>query len=378
VLAIDITEFLRNPIRTGIQRVVREILRHWPKEIRKEIVRFNPADRELRRVNPDIVQYCIDRALDPTPADQDSELALLAAIDAGSTERINPGRGDTLLVPELFAALDRVRFYKERIAAGVDFLPIVYDLLAWTDPEALNVPYVGGLNDYLACVFAAPRRSFISHSVRDVFRQRFLRGASAAEDCVMPLGCDSLRRSANVQTRHRPYFICVGALDGRKGQDAVYRAFLASGASRDHEIIFAGKVPREPRLEMLPLIRSDHRGVVVIDDPDDARLASLVQGARASFFVSRHEGFGLPAVESLYLGTPVVVADNLPAVSNLEPHGQIRLKNASEFGIAEAMNALSRGSEAARLRGAIGRLDLQTWERYARGVALWASRIRKN
>ena len=43
-LVIDCTELYINPVRTGIQRVVRELLRHWPHDrIRAHVARFDPA-----------------------------------------------------------------------------------------------------------------------------------------------------------------------------------------------------------------------------------------------------------------------------------------------------------------------------------------------
>src|ERR1035438_10382254 len=49
---------------------------------------------------------------------------------------------------------------------------------------------------------------------------------------------------------------------------------------------------------------------------DDAQLASLVRSARATAFASIAEGFGLPLLESLWLGAPCLCSDIAPMLEN--------------------------------------------------------------
>ena len=43
MIVLDATELVNNPVRTGIQRVVLELIRRWPADIPMQVAYFNPA-----------------------------------------------------------------------------------------------------------------------------------------------------------------------------------------------------------------------------------------------------------------------------------------------------------------------------------------------
>jgi glycosyltransferase involved in cell wall biosynthesis len=90
----------------------------------------------------------------------------------------------------------------------------------------------------------------------------------------------------------RPYVLFVGALEPRKAPD-VLAAAMPPGL--DLRVVGSGRVPVPGAI---------HEGRV-----DDARLATLYAGARVVAVPSLLEGFGLPGVEALAHGTPVVASD---------------------------------------------------------------------
>jgi glycosyltransferase involved in cell wall biosynthesis len=61
--------------------------------------------------------------------------------------------------------------------------------------------------------------------------------------------------------------------------------------------------------------------IVVLDPQPDSILHSLYAAAGCLFFPSRHEGFGLPVLESLAAGSPVVAGSAGATLEVLAGHG---------------------------------------------------------
>lgn len=99
----------------------------------------------------------------------------------------------------------------------------------------------------------------------------------------------------------RPYFLYVGNLRAHKNVDVVFRA-LARVSDCMLVVVMNDREGAERRAADLGV--ADR--VEVRSGLADEQLAELYRGAVATVFPSLVEGFGLPAVESIACGTPVV------------------------------------------------------------------------
>ena len=93
--------------------------------------------------------------------------------------------------------------------------------------------------------------------------------------------------------------------------------------------------------------------------------------ARAMLFPSVGEGFGIPPMEALQAGVPVVVSDTLPALEGLPGGGQIRLAEVSAGAIGQAVRRLLDDGVARALWADAAALDVPGWDVFARRVAAW-------
>lgn len=75
----------------------------------------------------------------------------------------------------------------------------------------------------------------------------------------------------------------------------------------DHELHLMSRVPPTERQRLTALAGSGR--LVFHDGADDATYRDVLRGATALVSASRDEGFGIPLVEAMGVGTPVVVSD---------------------------------------------------------------------
>ena len=111
------------------------------------------------------------------------------------------------------------------------------------------------------------------------------------------------------------YLLFYGALEPKKNVRRLIDAYLASGVDIPLLLVVAGGWQNDVELRLLAQHnqcaegqKRSGRGVHRLDYVSFARLATLIRGARAVVFPSLYEGFGLPVLESMVLGTPVVAS----------------------------------------------------------------------
>jgi glycosyltransferase involved in cell wall biosynthesis len=137
----------------------------------------------------------------------------------------------------------------------------------------------------------------------------------------------------------RPYLLAVGEITRRKGYDVLLRALAAADGDRV-SLVFAGPDGFDAEF-CRPLAR--HLGLadrtVFLGAVDDAQLATLYRDALALCFPSYAEGFGLPVLEAMAHGTPVVASD-LDAVREIAGDAACLVAPGDVAGWVEALSAV--------------------------------------
>ena len=200
-------------------------------------------------------------------------------------------------------------------------------------------------------------------------------GIDAACIGVVPHGSDHLSATpvdGRILQRHglesTPYLLAVASANPTKNLAALVAAFGRqpdAGATRlvivggSNERVFSGTT-----------VEGDPPGVMRTGPVTDGELKALYEHATALMFPSTYEGFGLPPLEAMACGTPVLayrippLVEALGDAAALVPHGD-------DAGLRAALRALVLDSDERDARIAAGRrcADRYTWAATAEATA---------
>ena len=138
-------------------------------------------------------------------------------------------------------------------------------------------------------------------------------GVDAGKITVVHLGTSRLAEPAESAVPAVPYLLFVGSIDRRKGLDTLLDGFARASLADTH-LVLVGPDGHEASVirDQVVALGIDHH-VDLRGHVDDAELAALYSRAIAFCFPSRAEGFGLPVLEAMAAGTPVLASD-LPII----------------------------------------------------------------
>lgn len=305
--------------------------------------------------------------------------------DAFGVERVRP----VLLVPERAAFMARSKYLRE---IGLD-MPVRYrrskhDLdLAWYPWNgvswAASLPMVATLHD--ASLFACPPQDpLVREREQRPFRVAVTQARRIITDSefsktelvryldinpdmidVIYLGVSATfaRAESPSDTEGLRYLLFVGEPERRKGLPVLLEAIaqLPAQLRESLELVVAGASGQYPLPTTPESVRVRSVGWV-----DDMTLASLYRHALALVYPSEYEGFGLPILEAMAVGTPVIASDTS---SSREAGGSaalyVPLSNAAALAAAIGSVA-SAPSLAEDLRGRGQKhAAVRTWQRTA-------------
>jgi glycosyltransferase involved in cell wall biosynthesis len=194
-------------------------------------------------------------------------------------------------------------------------------------------------------------------------------GIAAERMVVAPLGVSPLAAPAPAPERPPPgYLLTVGESSPRKGYAVVLHALAHLDGT--HRLVMAGPpAGDEARLRQLIAGLGLRERVTRVGAVSDSMLAGLYAGALALCFPSVSEGFGLPLLEAMSAGVPVLASD-IPSTREVVGEAAIYLDRWDERAWAEAIEGLARDPSLRSRLSAAGRrrAGAFTWERTAKAT----------
>jgi len=313
-LLLDISELVQRDARSGIQRVVRSVLR--------ELLDNPPPGYLVEPVYATVDQgYRYARTY---------TLGLLACPQGlYSDEPVEFHSGDMFLgldlQPHVVAAQQAFYRYLRRVGVAVHF--VVYDLLPVTLPQAFSPGAADHHNQWLSVVTEGDGAVCISAAVADELRAwtrehgkprlrpfhvaSFHLGAdigSSAPSTGMPAEGTAVL----AQLRQRPTFLMVGTLEPRKGHQQALAAFEQLWADGvDANLVIVGKQGWmvEALVERMTGHTERDRRLFWLDGISDEFLEQVYAASACLIAASYGEGFGLPLIEAAQHKLPIVARD---------------------------------------------------------------------
>jgi glycosyltransferase involved in cell wall biosynthesis len=155
--------------------------------------------------------------------------------------------------------------------------------------------------------------------------------------------------------RYREYFLFCGALEPKKNVSRLLSAYAASGSK--YPLVIAGPLGWQYE-EDLARIESDQfvswkisgetlrqqRKVKRLSYLPHSHLMLLMRGARALLFPSIYEGFGLPVLEAMTLGTPVMTS-NVASLPEIAGEAAILVDPLDTDAITQAIKSLDSDAD---------------------------------
>lgn len=174
----------------------------------------------------------------------------------------------------------------------------------------------------------------------------------------LPFESQSQNKIEEIIKKHKldkPYFLSVGTNEPRKNLPLLLKAWKNLGIT-SHMLFLAGGQGH--------VFSSTDTGISTYVSDED--LPALYAGAMAYITTSLYEGFGLPALEAMACGTPVI-APNTAAFPEVLGDAALLIEPDHMEGISEAMQRIIDEPQIANAMRASGLKHVKnfTWERAA-------------
>lgn len=110
---------------------------------------------------------------------------------------------------------------------------------------------------------------------------------------------------------YKPFLLFLGALDPRKGVDDIVTAFESLRKNYDIQLVLAGTGEEWAKKTLYPLIeKSQYRSDIILTGyVSEEQKRCLLSTAEIFLFPSEYEGFGIPILEAMACGTPVITGN---------------------------------------------------------------------
>lgn len=314
---IDVTSLTEVDFVTGIQRVVKNVLIEMKKIIPEEMVliAYSANAEGFVKINQ---QVFFDYYSSSSMVDKKRFL---------TKDKIEFSEMDCT---DVFfdidsvwnSAFNRSLLYPMLKKYGVKIAVYVYDIIPITEPQFCHeetifrfLSYAGAFLQHADIVITSTKST-----LDEVYKLANRLGTKRMKGSYSWLGSDfnSCKQDESEtienkvkQVSESKYILCVGTIEPRKNHAFLLDVFEEELFEKNINLVFAGKMGWnvEELAERIKNHKYLNQKLFYFNGLNDASIAYLYESALMLAFPTYNEGFGLPIVESLERGTPVIASD---------------------------------------------------------------------
>ena len=246
-----------------------------------------------------------------------ARVALFASRERALIARLRADRSAPIYLLVSHHHLEKRRLIARlKARAGARFVCFVHDLIPIEFPEYVRP---GQAAIHLRRIETAARYADAlivnSAATRAALQPHLERAGRAPPVLVAPLGVDLPPAPIDCGPAFdRPYFVYVSTIEARKNHLlllSLWRRLASELGDRAPLLVLVGKRGWETEnvVDMLERSAALRGAVIEHNAMPDAAMVHLLRGACAAVLPSFAEGFGLPLIEALALGVPVLCSD---------------------------------------------------------------------
>ncbi|MCH2156175.1 MAG: glycosyltransferase family 4 protein [Opitutales bacterium] len=381
--AIDVSHTSHTTSNTGIQRVARNLSRELRRYVADlDLLTFDLFQSRWRSLNSKEMN-CLHPTGQVRPSSRRRPRWTGRQKLFGLFQRYRVDwfqkrpRVDFVLFPEIYSEKVQAEMARIRSSSSAACYAIFHDAIAWKFPEwatsktAIRYPnYMDSLLD-MDGVIAVSEASLAD--LESFWRSRGVSESSWPRRTVVYLGADNSNEAVRQVRGKRPIVTCVATLEPRKNHLA-----LLSGAAylweegHDFELRLVGGLRREDGEEIVDAIgRFQERGYPLRWDGvvSDQEVEQAYAEADFVAYPSLYEGYGLPVIEAMVHGKPVLTTPCGSLSEVVAAGGCHVLRDTSASAIADGLREMLTDSALrARLGEEVVQRKLRTWEACAADI----------
>lgn len=265
------------------------------------------------------------------------------------------------------------------LKTSVPQIPVIHDLNFEHYPEDLPAKHRNYYRTYFPkfAKKAAAILTVSNYSKADIIStygiesEKIFVAWNGASPTFVPLDKEKIDRVRAKYTSGKPYFIYVGAIHARKNVGRLISAFVKFAAgNREVDLLIVGESIWDTKSTLVPEVSDElKKRIIFTGHIPLSELNELMGAAFALTYVPYFEGFGIPLVEAMKCGVPIL-SGNLTCLPEVAENAALYVDPFNVNEISEAMQKLTT-DEGLRVRlsqESLKRAELFSWDYTAEKV----------